>query len=132
MIASSPVFLSHVSVMANTSHSCAMMSSFILSVLFLTDLALINATLGERFSQSLFRFDSLSVSVHVVDAALVVSGYKAGSTSNYWTNCTLAIATCSAPSCDRTSYIVLYRVEQRLRQLAASDTSTALDTQCRV
>ena len=53
MIASSPVFLSHVSVMANTSQSCSMKFSFIVSVLFLTDLALINATLGARFSQSL-------------------------------------------------------------------------------
>ena len=78
MIASSPVFLSHVPVMANSSHSCSMMSSFIGSVLFRK-------------------------------------------------NCTLAIVTGSAPSCARTnSTIVLYRVEQRLMQLTASDTSNVM------
>ena len=67
-----------------------------------------------------------SYNVHVVDAALVVSGYKAGPTSNYWTNCTLAIATGFAPSSDRTNSIVLYRVQQRLRQFPDSDTSNVM------
>ena len=68
-------------------------------------LALINAKLGECFSQSLATVCSRFhlYNVYVVDAALVVSGYKAGSMSNYWTNCTLTIATGSAPSCDRTN-----------------------------
>ena len=38
----------------------------------------------------------------------------------------MAIATGYAHSCDRTHSIVLYRVEQRLRQLAASDTNNVM------
>ena len=73
-----------------------------------------------------FGLDNASVQSYNVH---VVSGYKAGSTSNYWTNCTLAIAAGSAPSCDCTNSIVLYRVQQRLRQLAASDTSNVMAEQ---
>ena len=86
-----------------------------------TLLTIVGNGLYSPLGLTMCRFQSYNV--HVVDAALVVSGYKAGSTSNYWTNCTLTIATGSAPSCDCTNSIVLYRVEQRLRRLAASDTS---------
>ena len=59
----------------------------------------------------------------------MVSWDKTGSTSNYWTNCTLVIATGSATLCDRTNSTVLYCVKQRLRQLAASDTSNVMAEQ---
>ena len=61
----------------------------------------------------------------VVNAVLVKRGSKAGSTSDHWTYCSLAIAitTGYASSRNRTNSIILYCVEQRLRELAATDSS---------